>query len=181
MDATNYFKNQWHRYLVPTLFALRELPSDRTGFSPFELLYGRRVRGPMSVLRDLWENRDLATENRTVYQYVLDLKEKLSDSAAIAAEAAKVAVDKYKNYFDRGAQDRILSVGDEVLVLLPDTHNKLLVSWRGPYPVMEKRNKVDYVISENGTPKLYQNIHSACSILSLSHELYQRARQAFSF
>ncbi|KAK4316152.1 hypothetical protein Pmani_012661 [Petrolisthes manimaculis] len=24
---------EWHRYLIPTLFALREIPSDRTGFS----------------------------------------------------------------------------------------------------------------------------------------------------
>ena len=41
------------RYLIPTLFALREIPSDRCGFSAFELLYGRQVRGPLAVLRDL--------------------------------------------------------------------------------------------------------------------------------
>ena len=44
----------WNRYLVPTLFALRELPNDTTGFSPFELLYGRQVRGPLSILHALW-------------------------------------------------------------------------------------------------------------------------------
>ena len=43
---------EWHRYLIPAMFALREIPSDRTGFSPFELLYGRAVRGPLSVPRD---------------------------------------------------------------------------------------------------------------------------------
>lgn len=37
----------WHRYIVPTLFALREIPSDRTGFLSFELLYERSVRGPL--------------------------------------------------------------------------------------------------------------------------------------
>ena len=30
-----------HRYLIPALFTLREIPSDQTGFSAFELLYGR--------------------------------------------------------------------------------------------------------------------------------------------
>lgn len=44
---------EWHRYLTLNLFALRELPSDRTGFSAFELLYGRSIMGPISVLRDL--------------------------------------------------------------------------------------------------------------------------------
>lgn len=46
----------WHRYLIPTLFALRETPSDITGFSPFKLLYGRSVRGSLLVLGDFWEN-----------------------------------------------------------------------------------------------------------------------------
>jgi len=58
----------WHRYLIPTLFALREIPSDRTGFSAFELLYGRAVRGPLTVLRDLWEDRSIKDDERTTFQ-----------------------------------------------------------------------------------------------------------------
>lgn len=50
---------EWHQYVPATLFALREMPSDRTGFSAFKLLYGRRVRGPLSILRDLWEDAKL--------------------------------------------------------------------------------------------------------------------------
>lgn len=34
---------EWHRYLILTLFGIRDLPSDRTGFSAFELLYSRSV------------------------------------------------------------------------------------------------------------------------------------------
>lgn len=36
------------------LFAYREVPQEYTGFSPFELLYGWRVRGPLDVLREEW-------------------------------------------------------------------------------------------------------------------------------
>ncbi|KAK3701802.1 hypothetical protein QZH41_005161 [Actinostola sp. cb2023] len=36
----------WDDYLPYMLFAYREVPQESTGFSPFELLYGRRVRGP---------------------------------------------------------------------------------------------------------------------------------------
>ena len=35
---------QWHRFVNSLLFAYREAPQETTGFSPFELLYGRTVR-----------------------------------------------------------------------------------------------------------------------------------------
>jgi transposase InsO family protein len=44
----------WDRYLNAVLFAYREVPQESLGFSPFELLYGRTVRGPMRILRELW-------------------------------------------------------------------------------------------------------------------------------
>ena len=36
---------QWHRFINSLLLAYREAPQGATGFSPFELLYGRTVRG----------------------------------------------------------------------------------------------------------------------------------------
>ncbi len=46
--------NDWDKYLWAVLFAYREVPQESSGFSPFELLYGRTVRGPMAVLQELW-------------------------------------------------------------------------------------------------------------------------------
>ena len=43
----------WDRYIEPLMFAYREAPQESTGFSPFELVYGRTVKGPMYVLRKL--------------------------------------------------------------------------------------------------------------------------------
>ena len=45
----------WDTLLPYHLFAYREVPQKSTGFSPFELLYGRAVRGPLDVLREMWE------------------------------------------------------------------------------------------------------------------------------
>ena len=44
---------QWHRFVNPLLFAYKEAPQEATGFSPFELLYGRTVRGPVQILKEL--------------------------------------------------------------------------------------------------------------------------------
>ena len=145
----------WHRYLVPTLFAIREIPSDRSGFSAFELLYGRRVRGPMAVLRDLWEDSALSFEERPLFQYVLELRDKLEDCAEIAATNSNLSATRFKDYFDCNSQDRQFAPGDEVLVLLPDSSHKLLMAWSGPHSVLEKRNRVNYLIDFNGKPKLY--------------------------
>lgn len=42
----------WDRYLAPLLFAYREVPQSSLGFSPFELIYGRHVRDPLTVLKE---------------------------------------------------------------------------------------------------------------------------------
>ena len=43
----------WHLYLGPLMFAMRDAPQDSAGFTPFELIHGRTVRTPMSLLRKL--------------------------------------------------------------------------------------------------------------------------------
>ncbi|KAK3880810.1 hypothetical protein Pcinc_014731 [Petrolisthes cinctipes] len=67
------------------------MPSDRTGFSAFDLLYGRSVRGPLTVLKDLWEDHNLQEEDRTSLQYIIELREKLSECALLAAQEADVS------------------------------------------------------------------------------------------
>ena len=129
--------SDWHRYLPSVLFAYREIPNDTLKFSPFELLYGHRVRGPLSILHDLWTNTDLSDEVKTTYQYVLDLRSRLEDSASIASANAAVNSKMYKTYFDRNTQSRVLSEEDEVLVLLPSSHNKLKMQYKGPYSVVK--------------------------------------------
>jgi len=64
----------WHRYLGPLMFALRDTPQDSTGFTPFELLYGRSVRTPMTLLKRIWTSEDEDPEVKTAYQYVIDLR-----------------------------------------------------------------------------------------------------------
>ncbi len=66
------------------------MPSDHTGFFASEMLYGRIVRGPLSVLRDLWEDTELDDDQQSCIQYVIDLKDKLAECAKIAIENADV-------------------------------------------------------------------------------------------
>jgi len=70
----------WDRYIGPLSFAYREVKQDTLGYSPFELLYGRTVRGPMSILRELMTNEKVEPEVKVTCEYVLDLKDRLQST-----------------------------------------------------------------------------------------------------
>ena len=146
---------QWHRFINPLLFAYREAPQEATGFSPFELLYGRTVRGPVQILKELWTKETDVLEVKTSYQYVLELRERLDDTMKIALEELKRSLAKNKRLYDRGSKRRAFQVGDKVLILLPTDNNKLLLQWRGPFVVEKCGNGNNYGVEVNKRIKTY--------------------------
>ena len=89
---------QWHCYINPLLFAYREVPQMSTGFSPFELLYGRAVRGPMVTLKQLWTKEVDEPEVKNSYQYVFELRGKLEDTLKLAHSELEKAQQKGKHF-----------------------------------------------------------------------------------
>ena len=83
--------------LEPLMFPYREAPQESTGFSPFELLYGRTIKGPMYVLRKLWTNESMKEEVSNVYHYVVDLRNRLEKTCELAAENLWNAQSKYRS------------------------------------------------------------------------------------
>ena len=53
----------WDKMIPYLLFAYREVPQASTGFSPFELLYGRSVQGPLDGLCQAWEANEKSDES----------------------------------------------------------------------------------------------------------------------
>ncbi len=59
------------------LFAYREVPQVSIGFSPFELLYGWQVQGPLDLLRKSWqEPPERKPESVLMVRKVKDVEEK---------------------------------------------------------------------------------------------------------
>ena len=84
------------------MFAYREAPQESTRFSPFELLYGRNVRGPMSILRELWTNELVEDEVKNVYRYIFELRNRIEDTCNIAAQNLENAQTRHKNTLING-------------------------------------------------------------------------------
>ena len=74
----------WDRYFPALLFAVRVVPQESLGFSPFELLYGRNVRGPMAILRELRTDEVEDEEVRSTYDYVINLRKRLEHTCELA-------------------------------------------------------------------------------------------------
>ena len=133
--------SNWDKFIQYILFAYREVPNETTGFSPFELLYGRHVRGPLAILKEEWE--DPSESDNSVLSYILDTRSKLKSMADLATINERKAKTKQKSYYDKKSRSRKLEVGQKVLVLLPTHTSKLLASWKGPYTIIDKVSPVN--------------------------------------
>ena len=134
----------WDKYLPALLFAVREVPQESLGFSLFELLCGRNVRGPMAIFRELWSDEVNDEQVLSTYQYVIALRERLEQTCKLARENLENVHIKQKIYYDKRARSRKFDVGDKVCLLLPTESNKLLLQWKGPYEIVEVINRMDY-------------------------------------
>ncbi|KAL7871516.1 hypothetical protein SRHO_G00064990 [Serrasalmus rhombeus] len=144
--------------LIPyILFAVREVPQASTGFSPFELLYSRRPRGLLDVVREAWEQQP--SLYRSVTEYVREMQQRIDTVAPIVHEHMEEAQRAQQRAYNRPAQPREFQPGDHVLVLLPTTTCKFLATWQGPYTVREKVGPVNYRLDQSGRRKSQQVYH----------------------
>uniref|UniRef100_K7EW93 Integrase catalytic domain-containing protein n=1 Tax=Pelodiscus sinensis TaxID=13735 RepID=K7EW93_PELSI len=127
---------EWDRALPALLFAIREVPQASTGFSPFELLYGRQPRGILDIVREAWEAQE--TRVQGTVQYVLRLRERLRRVGEFAKRNLEEAQGKQARYYNQNARLRTFQPGDRVLLLLPEQSSKLLASWQGPFEVIRR-------------------------------------------
>ena len=147
----------WDKLLPYVLFAYREVPQASTGFSPFELLYGREVRGPLDVLRETWEQPTLT--DKDVISHVLEMRERLSQMTEIVQENLSRAQHVQKRWYDRTARARQFNPGDRVLVLLPTSTHKLRAQWQGPFTITEKKGEVNYVVDMGERRRRLRTFH----------------------
>ena len=162
----------WDRYIPAALFAYREAPNESLKFSPFELLYGRTIRSPMTILKELWTEEETDSEVKTTYQYVVDLKHRLEETMKLAQNALRRASNQNKKYFDRKARPRRFDEGTKVLLLLPTAHNKLELKWQGPYDIVKVMGHNNYRLKVGGQERTYH--------VNMLKEYFERKEESVS-
>ena len=121
----------WNTLLPYLLFAYREVLNRSTGFSLFDLMFGRHVRRPLDVLKSGWTDKD--DPQTTTLEWMLELRSRLDQMMVIAIQTQTEVQAETKARHDKHAKERHFDVGDQVLVLMPATSIKWTAQWTGPY------------------------------------------------
>ncbi|CAM4577306.1 unnamed protein product [Caretta caretta] len=153
----NEHSNDWDLVLQQLLFAYRAVPHPSLGFSPFELVYGREVKGPLQLVKQQWEGFT-PSPGTNILDFVTNLQNTLRTSLALARENLQDAQKEQNAWYDKHARERSFKVGDQVMVLKALQAHKMEASWEGPFTVQERLGAVNYLIAfptSNRKPKVY--------------------------
>ncbi len=144
----------WVGQIPFALFALRQMPSRTTGFSPYELVYGRHIRTPLDVLYAGWKAKDF--EKLNACEWTCQLAHRLECLRDVAALRSK---NERKEGYDKGKSDRKLEIGGKVWCRIPGRNGKLEDSWDGPYVVEKILSDVNYRVRECEGKKRSKTVH----------------------
>ena len=147
----------WDQLIPYVLFSIREVPQASTGFSPFELLYGRQPRGLLDLAKEAWESQPCP--HRSVVEHVERLQARARKIWPLVREHMEQAQRDQSRIYNRGAVVREFQVGEKVLVLVPSNECKFLAKWQGPYEVAEKLGPVNYRVHRPGRRREQQVYH----------------------
>lgn len=123
-------KTQWRDHVNCTR-------NDVTGFSPYELMFGRQPRLPLDLAFGLPVKEK---EPSSHSQYVKNLRSHLEESYQIAIENSQKVTEKNKKRFDRVVRECTLAAGDRVLV-----RN---IRLRGKHKLADRWESTVYVVTK---------------------------------
>ncbi|KAJ1099010.1 hypothetical protein NDU88_004114 [Pleurodeles waltl] len=115
------------------LYSEPKVPQNGVGFSPFELLYGHPVRGPLSIVK---EGRDKAPRHLLRMLALHNQTQHFWKQAKSNLEASQEVM---KEQYDQKATLVEFSPGDKVWVMEPVEPRALQDRWTGPYKVKEQK------------------------------------------
>lgn len=128
-------KTRWKEHVKPLVHAYNCTRNEVTGFTPYELMFGRTPRLPVDLVFNLPLRE---SKQKSHSQYIKSLKSRLEESFSIASSNATKAADRNKARFDNRVIPSALEPGDRVLV-----RN---VRLRGKHKLSDKWEEEVYVV-----------------------------------
>ena len=143
------FKNYdlWIKYIM---FTLNSMKSNRTGYSPNFLVFGRSLNMPRDLLmtedsridefaKDIGPDESRKMQAYQMYRQVADVSRKVFRNS-------KKQADYSARQYNKKVKGPFFEVGDWCFLLVNVKKHKYSDMWSGPYKVIKKINDWNYVI-----------------------------------
>lgn len=140
--------DEWDKWIPYYAFAYNTTPHVDTGYTPFELIYGRIVRFPI----------DKIINSKTIYNlddYCNEFKARIKFSLDKAKKLLEIAKAKRKLTYDKKINTANFKIGDLVLIKY-ETRRKNVSPYHGPYKII-KTLEENSILDINGKEKTYHN------------------------
>lgn len=131
---------EWDKLVRYAAFSYNTSVHETTGYTPYELVFGKLARLPSSEINDIQE---LQTSDTYLTQLVTDIH----NLQKLARENIITSKFKSKGYYDRKINPQHFQVNDEVFLLCEPKRGKLGNQYSGPYTILD--------ILPNGNIKLF--------------------------
>ena len=143
--------DEWDEHLAYVTAAYRHTKHETTGYSPFQLMFGR----PVTVPLDLMIGCPPRTEGSCTHEYVVWLQESIQQAHQCAWKNTRKAAERQKNYFDARFNPYHFQIGEFVWRHNPfPGRRKLSKAWNGPYKVVDIPNSHHCLIQRKPDDKI---------------------------
>ncbi|KAJ1195759.1 hypothetical protein NDU88_005027 [Pleurodeles waltl] len=158
MGLPEKLRRRWDVLLPCLLFAYREVPQKGRGFNPFKLLCGHTVRGPLTLVKEGWE-QPLKAPKQDIVDYVLGLRPRMAQYMKKASKNLQASQELQKQWNDQKAVLIQYQPGQKVWVLGPVAPRALQDKWSGPHLIVDKKGGVNYLVDLGTARSPFRVIH----------------------
>ena len=148
----------WDEDISLLLFAVRESVQESLRLSPFELVFGHSVRGPLKLLKEYWLSEN--TKSLNLLDYVSKFRSKLKKASEQAQQNLKQSQSQMKMLYDRKFQNCVFNPGGNVSVSSPGQRNILQAKDPGSYLVIERVGTLHWIFNNYDG----RHLNQACEV-----------------
>lgn len=126
----------WSDYIRQIEYALNTSVSEATGYTPYELVYGREPKAIGVV-----NAQDIDTQ-----PVAINVRNKVQQLQTLAFRNQKQAAQKQRHYHDRMSRERKFEIGDKVRWHDTTRVGKLVSQWIGPFTVVKDIGSANFTL-----------------------------------